>query len=41
MDTKNFLLASLAGGIIFFVSGYVFYGVLLHDFMVASSPRES
>jgi len=38
MDTKNFLLASLAGGIIFFVSGYVFYGVLLHDFMVASSP---
>ena len=38
MDTKNFLLASLAGGIVFFVSGYVFYGVLLHDFMMASSP---
>ena len=37
MDTKNFLLASLAGGIIFFVTGFVFYGVLLHDFMVASS----
>ena len=37
MDTKNFLIASLAGGIVFFVSGYVFYGVLLHDFMVASS----
>ncbi len=37
MDTKNFLLASLAGGVTFFVSGYVFYGVLLHNFMVASS----
>ena len=37
MDTKNFLLASLAGGIVLFVSGYVFYGVLLHDFRLASS----
>ena len=37
MDTKIFLLASLAGGVTFFVSGYVFYGVLLHNFMVASS----
>ena len=37
MDTKKFLLASLAGGITFFVSGYAIYGVLLHDFMVASS----
>ena len=37
MDTKNFLLASLAGGIVFFVSGFLFYGVLLSDFMVAGS----
>ena len=37
MDTKTFLLASLAGGIVFFVSGFVFYGVLLSEFMVASS----
>ena len=37
MDTKNFLIASLAGGIVFFVSGYVIYGVLLRDFMVAGS----
>ena len=34
---EKFLLASLAGGITFFVSGYAIYGVLLHDFMVASS----
>ena len=37
MDTKNFLLASLVGGIVFFVSGFLFYGVLLSDFMVAGS----
>ena len=36
MDTKKFLLASLAGGILFFVSGYLAYGVLLRDFMVAA-----
>ena len=39
MDTKNFLLASLAGGIVFFVSGFLFYGVLLSDFMVAGSAE--
>ena len=36
MDTKKFLLASLAGAILFFVSGYLAYGVLLRDFMVAA-----
>ena len=36
MDTKKFLLASLAGGILFFVSGYLAYGVLLREFMVAA-----
>ena len=39
MDTKIFLLASLAGGIVFFVSGFLFYGVLLSDFMVAGSAE--
>ena len=39
MDTKNLLLASLAGGIVFFVSGFLFYGVLLRDFMVAGSAE--
>ena len=36
MDTKKFLLASLAGGILVFVSGYLAYGVLLREFMVAA-----
>ena len=36
MDTKKFLLTSLAGGILFFVSGYLAYGVLPRDFMVAA-----
>ena len=36
MDTKKFLLASFAGGILFFVSGYLAYGVLLREFMVAA-----
>lgn len=39
MDTKNFLLASLAGGIVFFVSGFLFYGVLLSDFMMMGSAE--
>ena len=38
MDTKNLLIASLAGGIVFFATGFVFYGVLLRDFMMVSSP---
>ncbi len=36
MNTKNFLLASMVGGIVFFVSGFFFYGVLLQDFMMAA-----
>jgi hypothetical protein len=36
MDVKKFLLASWAGGILFFVSGFLAYGVLLRDFMVAA-----
>ena len=41
MDTKKFLFASLAGGILFFVSGYLAYGVLLRDFMVAAGMKET
>ena len=41
MDTKKFLLASLAGGILFFVSGYLAYGVLLRDFLVAADMKET
>ena len=41
MDRKKFLLASFAGGILFFVSGFLAYGVLLHDFMVAAEMKET
>ena len=41
MDTKKFLLASFGGGILFFVTGYLAYGVLLHDFMVAAGMKET
>ncbi len=41
MDTKKFLLASLVGGILFFVSGYLAYGVLLRDFLVAADMKET
>ena len=38
---EAFLLASFAGGILFFVSGYLAYGVLLKDFMVAAGMKET
>ena len=41
MGRKKFLLASFAGGILFFVSGYLAYGVLLKDFMVAAGMKET
>ncbi len=37
MDMKKFVLASLAGGVMAFATGFVFYGVLLNDFMEANS----
>ncbi len=37
MDMKKFVLASLAGGVMAFATGFVFYGVLLRDFMEANS----
>lgn len=38
MDTKKFVLASLAGGVVFLVTGFAFYGLLLRSFMEANSP---
>lgn len=32
MNTKRFLLGGLAGGIAFFLLGYLFYGTLFSDF---------
>ena len=40
MDMKKFVLASLAGGVMAFATGFVFYGVLLSDFMEANSAPE-
>ena len=36
MDRKKFALATLAGGIVFFVTGFLFYGLLLRDFTMAA-----
>ncbi len=36
MDTKKFALGTLAGGVVFFVTGFVFYGLLLQEFMMAA-----
>ncbi|MDB5232889.1 MAG: hypothetical protein JWN76_3694 [Chitinophagaceae bacterium] len=33
MSTKKFLTGALVGGIVFFFLGYLFYGVMLQDFM--------
>ena len=35
---EKLVLASLAGGVLLFATGFVFYGVLLRDFMEANSP---
>lgn len=41
MNSKNFVWAGLAGGITYFLLGWLFYGVLLMDFMqnMAGSAR--
>ena len=36
MDTKKFALATLAGGVVFFVTGFLFYGLLLKEFVMAA-----
>lgn len=32
MNTKNFLIGGIVGGVLYFFLGYLFYGVLLTDF---------
>lgn len=32
MNTKNFLIGGIVGGVAYFLLGYLFYGVLLTDF---------
>ena len=37
MDAKKFAIASVAGGVMLFLTGFVFYGVLLSEFMEANA----
>lgn len=37
MNTNKILMAGIAGGLTFFLLGWLFYGVLLMDFMAANS----
>ena len=37
MDTKKFAIATVAGSVVLLLTGFVFYGVLLRDFMAANS----
>ncbi len=37
MDIKKLLIGGFAGGITFFLLGWLFYGILLMDFMTANS----
>ncbi|WP_309641367.1 hypothetical protein [Flavobacterium sp.] len=39
MNVKNFLLAGLAGGITDFLLGWLFYGILFHDYFGGSEPN--
>lgn len=36
MDAKKFAMASVAGGVMLFLTGFVLYGVLLSEFMEAN-----
>ncbi len=37
MDTKKFLIGTLAGGVAFFLIGYLIYGIALTDIMAQQS----
>jgi hypothetical protein len=39
MNVKNFLLAGLAGGITDFLLGWVFYGMLFHEYFGGAEPN--
>jgi hypothetical protein len=36
MNTKKFLIGGIAGGIVYFILGWLVYGMLLRDFMKSS-----
>ena len=38
MNTKNLLLGGLAGGVAFFLLGWLIYGMLLMNYMMSISP---
>lgn len=40
MKTKNFLISGIAGGIVYFLLGWLFYGILFKDY-VPQPPEES
>src|SRR5580693_2654137 len=37
MDTKKFLIGTLVGGVVLFILGYLFYGMLLMNFFIQHS----
>ncbi len=39
MKTKNFLISGIVGGIVYFLLGWLFYGILFKDF-VPQPPNE-
>lgn len=39
MKTKNFLISGISGGIVYYLLGWLFYGILLKDFF--PQPEES
>jgi hypothetical protein len=39
MNVKNFLLAGIAGGITDFLLGWLFYGIIFHDFFGGPEPN--
>ena len=39
MNVKNFLLAGIAGGITDFLLGWLFYGILFHDYFGGAEPN--
>lgn len=39
MNVKNFLIAGILGGITDFLLGWIFYGMLFHDFFGGQDPN--
>lgn len=39
MNVKNFILAGVAGGIADFLLGWLFYGILFHDYFGGGDPN--